>query len=298
MKNWKYYIELTKPRILVMQLVTLALGFIIAKQGNHIFIPLFYFTLLGTALVAGGSTVFNNVLEKNSDKLMNRTKNRALPTEKISVLNAILFGSFLSLSGLYILYAFVNTLTFIIGFLTLFLYVLVYTPLKKRSWSNTIIGAIPGALPPLGGWAAAVGELHVMGWILFLILFIWQLPHFYAIAWLYKEDYANAGFKMLSVMDDTGKLTSRQMLMTSILLLIISITPFFLGMAGLTYFIGVSLIGVWMIKTSLDFSKTYSQQHAKKMIKVSVFYLLLFLALIFIDNIIASKFMFYIKTLL
>ena len=194
-------IELTKVRIGFLVLTTTIIGFYLGAQGSFSSSLLLY-TIIGTLFSSTGGSILNNVIEVDSDKNMDRTKHRVLPTKKISVKFALFLGLSFIVLGLSVLYLKVNTLTAVLSMLTIALYLLVYTPLKRVSWINTSIGAIPGAIPPLGGWTAATNSLDLGGIALFLILFFWQHPHFYAIAFMYRDDYAKAGLKMLPVVDN------------------------------------------------------------------------------------------------
>ncbi|MDO8580308.1 MAG: heme o synthase, partial [Candidatus Omnitrophota bacterium] len=238
MKNSKSlfsaYLELTKPRILSLVLVTTALGFFLGGKGVFSWGTLIYL-LIGASGVCAGSGVLNQYLERDVDCLMLRTQKRPLPTGIISPSEALSFGIILILAGLIVLCLKVNLLTAFLGILTAFLYVLVYTPLKKISWLNTTIGSIPGAIPPMGGWAAATNNLDLGAWVLFFILFLWQHPHFYAIAWMCKEDYKRAGFKMLPVVDPDGISTFRQIIIYSLILIPVSLVPSFIGISGKIY---------------------------------------------------------------
>ena len=195
----------------------------------------------------------------------------------------MLYGIIMILTGVTILYLEVNLLTAFLSLLTAFLYVLVYTPMKKISWLNTTLGAIPGAIPPLGGWAAATNQLDVGAWVLFLILFIWQHPHFFAIAWMYKEDYRVAGFKMLPVLEPDGKKTFAFILWTSLILIPVSLMPSVLKMTGAIYFWGAFISGLWLLYQSRILQKSHSVAHAHKLLKATVFYLPLLLFLIVLD---------------
>jgi len=276
------YIELTKPSILFLVLVTTILGFYFAEEGIHH--PwLLFWTLLGTAATCAGASTLNQYLERDSDILMNRTKRRPIPSGLISPAQALGFGVTLILGGLAILCWKVNLLTAFLGLLTCFLYVLVYTPMKKLSWLNTTIGAIPGAIPPMGGWAAATGGLDWGAWILFLILFAWQHPHFYAIAWIFKDDYQKAGFKMLPVVYPDGKLTLAQIMAFSFALIAFSIMPSMIGMSGKLYFWGALILGAGLLYFSWGFMLSQSVLNARKVLGASVIYLPLLLLLIVID---------------
>ena len=218
----KNLIELTKVRIGFLVLTTTIIGFYLGAQGSFSYSLLLY-TIIGTLFSSTGGSIINNVIEVDSDKKMDRTKHRVLPTNKISVNFALFLGLSFVVLGLSVLYFKVNTLTSILSLLTIALYLLVYTPLKRVSWINTSIGAIPGAIPPLGGWTAATNSLDLGGIALFLILFFWQHPHFYAIAFMYKEDYAKAGLKMLPVVNNGIKRTVLHIFLHALILIPISL---------------------------------------------------------------------------
>ncbi len=279
---FKAYLELTKPRILSLVLVTMSLGFYLGSKAI-ISWPLLCFLLLGAGLVCAGSSALNHSLEWESDAQMTRTQNRPIPSGIITPSAALNFGIILILAGLIILYAKVNLLTAFLSLLTAFLYILVYTPMKKITWLNTTIGAIPGALPPLGGWSAATGNVELGGWVLFFILFIWQHPHFYSIAWMFKEDYKKAGFKMLPSIDPEGRRTFFQILLFSLILIPVSVLPTIMGMSGLLYGIGALLasLNLFWIGRKLAFLK--SHQAARKLLRATVFYLPFLFILILLD---------------
>lgn len=276
------YVCLTKPRILTMVLVMSAAGFFLGAKSLKP-IDTFVIMLLGTALSSGGAAVLNNYIERDSDQKMHRTKTRPLPKGIITPSEALQFGLTLVLMGVTLLAWQVNLLTGFLSLLTVFLYVLVYTPLKRVTWWNTVIGAIPGALPPMGGWTAATGHLDLGAWILFLILFVWQHPHFYAIAWMYKDDYERGGFKMLPVVDPDGRSTFRQVIWFSLALLPVSLLPTFCGMAGMVYGWGIAILGIVMLMIGLNLQKSHSIQDAKRLLRASVIYLPLFFILILCD---------------
>ena len=280
----KSYWNMTKPGIVMMVLVTTALGYYFGGNGFHAPWTLLC-TLLGSALTCGGATALNQYLERDADALMQRTRRRAIPTGVISPENALEFGISLILAGLLVLCWKVNLLTGFLSLLTCFLYVLVYTPMKRLTWLSTTIGAIPGAIPPLGGWAAATNHLGPGGWILFLIMFTWQHPHFYAIAWIYKEDYKKAGFKMLPVVHPDGKFTISQITAFSFLLVAFSLMPSIVGMSGRIYFWGALALGAGILYTAFLFQKSQSVVDARKILGASIAYLPLLLILIIVDGI-------------
>jgi len=282
MKQLHLYLELTKPRILSMVLVTTTLGFFLGGHGIHP-LPLFLLTLLGVGSGTGGAAMLNNYLERNSDAKMNRTRGRALPAGLVEPNRALLVGVSLVLFGVMVLVWADNILTGFLVLLAAFLYVLVYTPMKKTTWLNTTFGAIPGAIPPLAGWAAAAGRIDPGAWVLFLILFVWQHPHFFAIAWMFRDDYRAAGFKMLPVVEPNGKSTFRQAIGFSVLLIAVSLLPTIIGMTGRLYFCGALLIGCFMLMAAVRFARNHGAADARNLLKTSVLYLPLLLLFILLD---------------
>jgi protoheme IX farnesyltransferase len=278
------YVSLTKPRILTMVLIMSAAGYFLGAGGSLYPLDNFIIMILGTALSSGGAAVLNHYLERDCDELMHRTKKRPIPTGVITPEEALSFGIQLSLMGVILLAWQVNLLTGFLSLLTVFLYVLVYTPLKRVTWWNTAIGAIPGALPPVGGWTAATGHIDLGAWIIFLILFVWQHPHFYAIAWMYKEDYARGGFKMLPVVHPDGRSTFNQIIGFSIILIPLSLLPVLSGMAGSFYGWGMIVCGTVMLAMGVKLAYTRSVHDAKALLKASVIYLPLFFILILADR--------------
>jgi len=281
--NLSAYLELTKPNILTLVLVSTLLGYYLGGNGIDSWLRL-GLVLIGTALTAGGAGALNHYLERDSDKFMNRTKNRPIPSGTIPPPNALMFGVILVLLGTVLLVYKINLLTGFLSILTSFLYILVYTPLKKITWLNTSIGSIPGALPPLGGWTAATGNLETGAWILFAIMFLWQHPHFYAIAWLCKEDYAKADFKMLPVIEPDGKRTIRQIFWHLLLLIPVSIMPYINGSSGNIYLIGVVILTGFFFISAFPMYRAKSKHSAKILLKSSVIYLPLLLILIIADK--------------
>lgn len=276
------YVELIKPRIVSMVLVTTTLGFFLGSKGIHP-LPLLLVTLLGVGCATGGAAVLNNYLERDADAKMVRTRDRALPAGLIEPSHALAFGVSLTLAGVLLLARGVNLLTGFLVLLAAFLYVLVYTPMKRLTWFNTTVGAIPGAIPPMCGWAAATGSLDVGAWVLFAILFAWQHPHFYAIAWMFRDDYRNAGFKMLPVVEPDGTSTFRQTLLFSVGLIVVSLFPVAIGMAGRVYFWGALTIGLLLLAAAAFFAWKHTFGDARRLLKASVIYLPLLLLLIFVD---------------
>ena len=276
------FIELTKPRITLLILISTALGYYLAESAMINYLNFFY-TILGTAILSGGAGTINHCIERDLDMLMDRTKSRPIPTGLISIKNALNFGLAQSIIGFAILWVFVNQLTATLGLATILLYLFVYTPLKKITWLSTTIGAIPGAMPALGGWAASVNELSPNAWILFAILFLWQHPHFYAIAIMCKDDYERAGFKMLPVIEKENHRTNRQIIWHAFLLIPVSLYFVVTGALGIFYFWGALLLGIVYLISSIPLLKESSIKNAKLLLRTSVAYLPLLLIIILID---------------
>lgn len=280
------FLELTKPRITALVLVTVFVGFYLGAQTRFPLIILGN-TLLGTALVAAGASALNMWLERSRDSRMQRTLNRPLPAGRMQSREAMVFAVALSAVGIIYLTALVNALTGLLAAATLLSYVFLYTPLKTRTWLCTLVGAVPGATPPLIGWAAATGDLSLGAWVLFAIVFFWQLPHFFAIAWIYREDYARAGFPMLAVIDATGGRTSRQVSLYIAALFIVTFIPASIGLAGTVYLAGAILLGLSFLAFGLLFARRRDQVSARQLFLVSVCYLPALLTLLIVDKIAA-----------
>ncbi len=276
------YIELTKPGITRLVLVTTVIGFALGGDGVTRW-GLLALTLLGTALGSAGAFVLNHYLERDADGLMERTKNRPIPAGIVSPTSALILGPLLVLAGTAVLYFGVNTLAAGLVFLTALLYVFIYTPLKRYSWVNTPVGAIPGAVPPMIGWAAATGRLDAGAWILFAILFLWQHPHFYALAWMYREDYEKGGFKMLPVVDPDGKSTFRHSLVAAILLVPISLGPTFVQTSGWVYFFGALVLGLVFVWFCIRWRIKRTAKAAKAVFLYSLFYWVFLFVFIVVD---------------
>tara|TARA_Y100001936_G_scaffold46124_1_gene45007 strand:- start:1948 stop:2775 length:828 start_codon:yes stop_codon:yes gene_type:complete len=272
-----------KPSILIMVLITTILGFYLGSDGNIVWINLIWM-LTGTTFSAGGASVLNQYLERDQDKIMNRTCDRPIPLGIISPYNALVFGIITVIIGTIILVVKINLLTGFLSLLTVFMYVLVYTPMKRVTWLNTSIGSVPGALPPIGGWAAATNSIDSGAWILFGILYLWQHPHFFAIAWMCKNDYEKAGFKMLPVIEPDGKRTVRQILWHLSLLFPISLLPVLIGMNGYIYLYGSLIITLYYFLSAFPMLKNKSHKNASQILKASVLYLPALLVIIIIDK--------------
>ena len=266
------FLELAKPRIVVMVMLTAAAGFWLAGPDISQAIVLFHL-LMGTVLVASGTSALNQVAERKDDALMKRTRGRPLPANRLGVVPAGAFAWTMGIGGIAYLGVFVNSLTAVIAATTLISYVFVYTPLKKRTTVATLIGAVPGALPIVGGWAAARGTLSGEAWILFWILFLWQLPHFLALAWMYRDDYARAGFKMLSVGDPDGRMTFGHSTLYAAALLPVSLAPTIVGIAGTVYFVGALALSSVFLYTSFLAVRKCTMERARRVFKLSLAYL-------------------------
>lgn len=271
------YLELSKSRIVLMVLVTTAAGYAI---GAHPFdaIVLLH-ALIGTALVAAGTNALNQYVERDLDSMMKRTRHRPLPAGRISSNAALVYSIGVAVTGTLYLGILVNWLTAFLGALTLGSYIFIYTPMKRVSTLCTVIGAIPGAIPPLMGWTAARGSIGAGGLIAFAVLFFWQLPHFMAISWLYRDDYGRAGFAMLSVRDEDGKAVARQAILYSLALLAVSVAPFFFGMAGFAYLLIASMTGLWIVVASVMFLSDRTAAPARSLFMSSNIYLLTMMVL-------------------
>jgi protoheme IX farnesyltransferase len=277
------YYELTKPRMNFLVVVTTMVGYYMAAHGPADWLRVVY-TLVGTALTAAGSSVFNQYIERDIDKKMHRTADRPLPSGRMKPTDALLYGVAISILGVGILLVFVNALTALLGALTLALYVFIYTPTKRQTTLCTIIGAIPGAIPPVMGFTAVQGVLTPQAFALFGILFLWQMPHFLAIAILYRDDYARGGFLMLPVMDKNLDMTGRQIFLYSVSLVTMSLTPAILGMAGVLYFIAALVLGIAFCGFGLVCARSKKREDARQLFLASIVYLPALLAAMMIDK--------------
>ena len=282
---------MTKPRITMLVLVTAYLGYYLGlrSQGSHMatvdsWLILFYL-ILGTWATSAGAAVLNQVIERRHDAKMTRTKNRPIVIGKIGPMNALIFGAFLSFGGCVLLYYLINPLTAFISIATILLYILIYTPSKRITTWNTIIGSIPGALPPVGGWVAATGSLAPPAWILFGILFCWQMPHFLAIAIIYAADYEKGGFKMLPTIYPESKRTSYVILFFTVALLITSLGLYILKVGGIVYAVGAALLGVAFFMVALKVIIESNKKNARRLMLASIIYLPLLLIIILIERI-------------
>lgn len=275
------YLELSKSRIVLMVLITTAAGYLFAAKNVDALLLLH--ALVGTALVAAGTNALNQYVEREHDAKMNRTRTRPLPAGRIAPRSALVFSSLIAVVGTLYLGLMVNWLTAALGAFTLTSYIFVYTPLKRVSTVCTIIGAVPGAIPPLMGWTAATNELSLGGWIIFGILFFWQLPHFMAISWLYREDYARGGFVMTSTLDAHGRSVARQAIFYTLALLPVSFAPTLLGMNGIVYLLGAVLAGGALLAATIRFFFERDTKNARSVFMISNLYLLTVMLLLVVN---------------
>jgi protoheme IX farnesyltransferase len=273
------FVELTKPRITFMVLISTIVGFYMGAEGPLQAILLFH-TVVGTACVASGASALNQYFERHLDARMNRTRTRPLPDGRLVAGDALAFSLVISALGVGYLAIFVNLLTAALGAFTLSAYILIYTPLKTRTTWCTLIGAFPGAIPPLMGWAAARGNVDMTGFSLFAILFLWQMPHFFAIAWMFTEDYARAGF----VVHGSSVATGRQIIFYGCALIPVSLLPTVFGATGRWYLIGALLLGFIYLGYGFAVALFRSNTHAQRLLKISVLYLPALFALMMIDK--------------
>ena len=272
--------ELTKPRITFLVLITTLVGFYMGSRQGMNFLLLFH-TILGTGLVASGASALNQYFERELDARMVRTRNRPWPDGRLLANEALVFSGLISAAGVGYLLYFVNTLTAALGAATLVGYILVYTPLKTRTRLCTLIGAFPGAAPPVMGWTAARGEVDAVALSLFAILFLWQMPHFFAIAWIFTEDYTRAGFSI----HVSGERTGRQIIFFCCALIPISILPTVFGLTGMTYLVGAILLGFIYLGYGFAVALFRSNTYAHRLLRVSVLYLPALLVLMMLDKV-------------
>jgi len=286
------YIELTKPRITWLILMSTGIGYFFGLRGaaswweflkSIPYVSLLH-TIIGTGLIASGTAALNQWYEREADRKMRRTSDRPLPSGRLSAPRALAFGAALSVAGFVELWLGVNLLSGLIGAFTLASYLFLYIPMKQRTWWSTTVGAFPGAMPPMIGYAAAAGTLTKESWVLFAILFLWQFPHFYSIAWMYRDDYARAGIRMLPVVEPDGRSTARQIVLYGIALIPVSLVPALLGMSGRIYLVGALLLGLWFLYSGVRVALERSLVRARNVLITSVFYLPLIYGLMLLDR--------------
>jgi protoheme IX farnesyltransferase len=283
-KTWvAVYLELFKARLTLLVLITTLVGFYLGSHGPLNGLLLLH-TMLGTALLAAGASALNQLWEREYDARMRRTQDRPLPSGRLQPQTVLLVGCGTAGLGMVELALGVNLATALLGAATLISYLFIYTPLKRVTWLNTAIGAVPGGLPPLMGWAAARGQLTLEGWTLFGILALWQVPHFMAIAWIYRDEYARAGFKMLPVLDPAGRRTGRQALVHTLLLLPLSVCPFLLKITGPIYLAGATVLGLLFLWFAFQFARHLTIPRARQLFYISIVYLPLLLTAMVLDK--------------
>jgi heme o synthase len=266
------YIELTKPRITFLIVLTSAAGFCLGSRGAVNYLT-FTHAMIGIALLSSGIATLNQFIERDLDGLMRRTESRPLPSGRLLPFEALWFGIALTVTAELYLALSVNILTAILGLTVISGYLFLYTPLKTRTSLSTAVGAFPGAMPPLMGWAAARGEVDIAAWVLFAILFLWQFPHFLAIAWMYREDYGRAGIRMLPVVEPDGRVTGQQIVLYALMLVPVSLLPWFLGISGRFYLFAAVILGLLFLASSIRAALSKSNQHARQLLLASVLYL-------------------------
>ena len=277
------FLELTKPRIAFLLVLTSAAAFYVGSKGP-VDLVLFANTIIGITLLAFGVATLNQFIERDIDPLMKRTAGRPLPTGKVTPTEALIFGVLQCAVAEVYLWTLVNGLTAGLGLVVIVGYVLLYTPLKTRTSASTAIGAIPGAMPPLMGWTAAANEITLPAWALFVMLFLWQFPHFLAIAWLYRDEYKKAGILMLPVVEPSGKVTARQIVLFAIMLFPVGLAPFFFQTAGVIYLVGSVILGGWFLYESVRMARAKTNESARRLLLVSVVYLPLMFILLVLDH--------------
>jgi len=278
------YVALTKPDVSLLVIMTTAAGYYMGARGPVDWLNLVH-TVFGTMLIAGGTAALNHYIERESDRNMRRTAGRPLPSGLLQPAEALWFGVVLCIAGAVDLFIVGGWLAALLGVITCLSYLLAYTPLKKRTVWATFVGAFPGAIPPMIGWAAATGKLDGGAWLLFLILFFWQFPHFHAIAWMYREDYARAGIRMLSVGDSDGSRTFRQILIAAAMLVVISLLPAVLRMTGVLYFFGALVVSTALVQVCFWAASDKSNTRAKWLMHATVLHMPILLGLMAYDKI-------------
>lgn len=277
------YVDLTKPRITFLIVLTSAAGFCLGAK-NGLDYTRFTHAMLGIALLSSGIATLNQYMERELDALMRRTMTRPLPTGKLAPIEALIFGATLTIIAEVYLALLVNPLTALLGLTVVAGYLFMYTPLKTRTTLSTAVGAFPGAMPPLIGWAAASGEVTTSAWVLFAILFLWQFPHFLAIAWMYREDYERAGILMLPVVEPEGRITGQQIVAYTLMLLPVSLLPTLMGVSGKIYFYGAIVLGLLFLYSSITAALSKSRQQARRLLLASVLYLPLLFGLMVLNQ--------------
>ncbi len=279
------YLVLTKPELTLLSVVT-ALGGAYLAAGSSLPYWTLLHTFFGTLFVGGGAGALNQYIERDLDNQMHRTENRPLPSGRLPQRNALLFGVILSAAGVLQLFLFTHTIAAFLAVLTLVTYLFLYTPLKRVTPFATVVGGIPGALPPLIGWTAVTGELSMGAWSLFFILFFWQMPHFLALGWMYRRDYARANYRLLTVVDPSGEASSRQILIYCIALIPAAFMPTMVGILGIIYFIGAVLLSSTFLWLAIRLYRDRSNANAKRLFLASLLYLSMLVSLMIVDRVV------------
>lgn len=277
------YLVMTKPRAMVVVLVTTAAGYYLAQTGSVDWLLLVNL-LIGAGLSGGGSIVLNQFLERNFDKMMDRTQHRPLPSGTVTPRAALVYGIMLSVVGTAWLALGVNAITAVLGGLCVLSYVLIYTPMKRTTPWNTAVGAVPGAIPPMMGWTAVTGTIDFEAWVLFAILFIWQYPHFLALGWLYRRDYARAGYRMLSSVDHDGGVTARQVVVNACALTLLTLVPARLGWAGAGYAVAAVLLGFGLVAVGVVFYRKRDEASARLLLRGTIVHITLLMVFMVLDR--------------
>lgn len=277
------YVDLTKPRITFLIVLTAAAGFCLGAKNGVDYVR-FTHAMIGIALLSSGIATLNQYMERELDALMRRTMTRPLPSGTLSAFEALVFGAGLTVLAEVYLALLVNPLTALLGLAVIAGYLFMYTPLKTRTTLSTVVGAFPGAMPPLMGWTAAANEVSAGAWVLFSILFLWQFPHFLAIAWMYREDYGRAGIRMLPVVEPEGRVTGQQIVAYTLMLVPVSLLPTALGISGRVYLLGAVVLGLLFLATSVVAALSKSRQQARRLLLASVLYLPLLFGLMVLNQ--------------
>lgn len=277
------FLSLTKPRLNSLVVVTAAIGYYLGA-GSALHVATLFQAVFGIALVAGGAAGLNQIYERDTDSLMFRTRMRPLAAQRVTASEALVFSLTLAVAGLVVVAASSNLLAAFLTLLTLVSYNLIYTPMKRRSQLATLVGAVPGALPPMIGWVAARGALTAEAWALFGIVFVWQMPHFMAIAWLYRADFSRAGFPLLPVVEPTGRSTARQAVLFSLVLVPLSLVPYFLRMSGPAYAVGAVAGSAGLLWLAISFALNRTDDRARLLFLGSITYLPLLWGMLIVDR--------------
>ena len=282
--RYRIYMDLAKARLSMLVVVTTMVGYLLASNAGVDWLALLI-TIVGTALSAACANAFNQIIETKRDAVMPRTQRRPLPSGRIGRVHAIVFATVCGVVGVGLLWLAINPLTAMLSALTIGIYLLVYTPMKTRSTLNTLAGSVVGAIPPIMGWTAVRGQIDDGAWVLAAVLFIWQIPHFLALAWLYREDYERGGYRMLPIIDPSGRITARTSLLWTLALLPVGVVSLLLGVTGWWALFGSLLLGAWLLRHAITLTRKRDSIAARKLFLASVMYLPLLLGIMVIDRV-------------